>query len=162
MYIIKTEEVEEVMSEEMRSDIFESSKEDLLTQFSSELEWYGFHVDVDEFSFSGFYSQGDGLSFIGYIDIEEYLTVTKQKTKYRTLLRNIYTDKLALSVDIIRTSPRYYHEKTCTVQQIEEYDYLSEKCLDEIEVLRDELEEKRMGFCIRFYNILRESYESIN
>lgn len=151
----------EEMSEEMRCDIFESVQEDLFDVFSSQLEAIGFMVDPDEFRYTGFNSQGDGLSFYGYIDIEKYITKTKQRTKYRTLLRNIENGKVEENISIEPTLSHYYHERTCYVDDLEVYDEVSEKCLDSIEVLKEELEEKRLDLCKEFYDILECHYNSI-
>lgn len=132
----------------------------ILEAFCEDLEKSGFHVDTGDIEFSGFHSQGDGASFTGYINILEYLKSTKQLTKYSALARAIRNDKIEDSINISRFNSQYSHENTCSVDEVEYYDYdsLSDKALSQITEIESELEDARCEFSQELYEKLYNSY----
>jgi len=133
----------------------------ILEDFCEDLEKSGFYVQVSDIEFSGFHSQGDGASFTGYINILEYLKSTKQLTKYSALVRAIRNDKIGDSINISRFNGYYSHENTCSVDEVEYYDYdsLSDKVLSQITEIESELEDTRCEFSQELYKKLDHSYE---
>jgi len=133
----------------------------ILEEFCKDLENSGFHVERGDIEFSGFHSQGDGASFTGYINILEYLKSTKQLTKYSALVRAIRNNKIENSINISRFNSHYSHENTCSVDEIEYYDYdsLSDKVLSQITEIESELEDARCEFSQDLYRKLDQSYE---
>lgn len=130
----------------------------VIEDFCQNVENFGFNVEPKNVHFTGFWSQGDGASFTGDIDVLEYLKHEKKLTKYRNVVRKINDDKIAQYADIVRTSSRYSHEKTCGVDILDNYEEVSDKVFDEVKELTEELEEKRYDLCRDIYKALEEQY----
>ena len=146
---------------EKHSDInvdFEGWYEDIIENFCENVEKIGFNVTIDDVQFSGFWSQGDGASFTGSIDILKYLKETKQLTAYRPLVKAINEGNVENIVGITRDSCLYNHENTCSVDTIEVYGYISPKVEDLRIDLEYELEEKRKDLSIELYRDLEKTY----
>ena len=146
---------------EKHSDInvdFEGWYEDIIENFCENVEKIGFNVTIDDVQFSGFWSQGDGASFTGSIDILKYLKETKQLTAYRPLVKAINEGNVENIVGITRGSCLYSHENTCSVDTIEVYGYISPKVEDLRIDLEYELEEKRKDLSIELYRDLKKTY----
>jgi len=131
---------------------------DILEFFSEKVETFGFEVDIDDISYSGFWSQGDGASFTGNIDILKYLTKTRQKTKYRSIIRCIENNKVSDNVNIDRSPSNYVHENTCFVDDIEEYDDITLNCEILLNELQSNMEHKRYELCKELYSTLEDTY----
>lgn len=104
-------------------------------EFSGELDYWqngalsGTGFVIDEISFSGFYSQGDGASFTGYydssqIDLEKLRGFSLKA--YDLMARNDsvfgasgLTSDNVITADIKRISRHYSHENTVSIENIE-------------------------------------------
>lgn len=137
--VYKFEELDEAGQnealEQIGTGIMEGFDPDNLTEnFKLILEEWGFPTDDIEWSLS--HSQGDGVAFYGNIDVRQYLTHTKQLTKYRILL-----DKDPY-VRIIRNSfaTHYSHWNTMTVDD-ETYNLwqASKKAQDAMDELMEDI-----------------------
>lgn len=108
--------------------------------------------------FSGFWSQGDGASFAGTVDVAAYLKLTKQAGKKRSLYN--WAVEQGASFRIV-TSGRYSHEYTMTVDcDYNDLNYLPEgKALDQVEGLEDEILEWARDKARKLYKELEEEYE---
>src|SRR6266516_6387233 len=60
--------------------------------------------------FSGFWSQGDGASFEGKVDVAKWLTVNKKRRNYRAVYADVDNVKITIT-----KSGRYEHEMTMSV-----------------------------------------------
>lgn len=125
--------------------------------FCNSASLLGFNIKEEDILFSGFYSQGDGASFTGSVDILDYLKATKQLTKYRPLVNAIKDDKVEESVSIIRNSYHYFHENTCSLGSIGIQDDISEKVKVLLRDLEEELESKRKELSIELYQELENA-----
>jgi hypothetical protein len=114
-------------------------------------------------NFSGFWSQGDGASFTGQLDIIEFLTATKKISKFRYLVDHVRDNNLWLDCNIYRNDSHYVHENTCRVG-IDEHIYVdNEKSYDlivkRVKELEEYLEEWRLDTCHEIYKDLETEYE---
>lgn len=143
--------------------------------WKSRLERMG--VDVEDISFSGFWSQGDGASFTGRIQTAKYLKRFMRIHGMRERYRAIYTlaDHLDMWVTITRSSSRYSHENTVTAEaQINDPHWIDEDTEDLREALvlelyneamlywRDfdkEVEETLRGYMHTIYRDLEKEYD---
>lgn len=126
--------------------------------FTERLESYGF--TNPEINFSGFWSQGDGLSFTsGRIDFDklwDHLIVSQpvQKRK-RFFIEN-------LLVKIVRTNHRYSHERTVSTDMDFQYSVFKDehprvaKAINEIE---EAIESLRISLCRTYYKELENEHE---
>lgn len=101
-------------------------------------------VYVDDISFSGFRSQGDGASFTGRIRTAKYLKRFMRIHGMRERYRTIYTlaDHLNMWVDITRGSSHYAHENTVT----------AEAYLEEPHWIDRDTEDLREALVLELYN----------
>lgn len=125
-----------------------------IENFCERVEKIGFDVTTDEIQFSGFYSQGDGASFEGSIDILKYLKSTKQLTVYRPLVRALNCGYIEDNLIIARNTHQYSHENTCSITYIEVYEDITPRVESLISDLEQELEEKRKDLSIELYRDL--------
>ena len=121
--------------------------DDLLQEMTRELEEMGL-MDVD-IQYSGFWSQGDGLSFTGHVAFPE--TFCKQ------------ADVPCLSgieIGFVRHSTRYSHENTCTTR----IDFIqapeSREQQEQVNLLAESLEIWRIDQCRSMYKRLEQEYEA--
>jgi len=128
--------------------------------FCERVKKIGFNIDSEDVQFTGFWSQGDGASFTGSIDILEYLKGTKQLTRYSALKRAINNDKIENHVDIVRDSYHYSHENTCSVECIDVYaDNITDLVDSQVAELQHELEEERLELSKELYRRLSDEYD---
>lgn len=125
-------------------------------------EWYGwfikecfdkgFIVQVDDISWRGFYSQGDGASFIGkiyyqkYIKFKQLIDLTQEEQTY---MNNHNED----TIDIQRNSSNYVHENTCSIVNNGEFP-LSDR-------IKEMMENTRVDLCEILYKYLNAYYDEI-
>jgi len=128
--------------------------------FCESIKKIGFDVDSDDVQFTGFWSQGDGASFTGSIDILEYLKGSKQLTRYSALRRAIDNGKVENYVGISRDSYHYSHENTCSIEYIDVYtDDITDLVDSQVAELQDDLEEKRLELSKELYRKLSDEYD---
>jgi len=134
-----------------------------IEDFCTRLEEKGFNIEKDDVRFTGFWSQGDGASFTGSINILTFLRKTKQLTKYRSVVAKINDNIISDTVSIYQVSYHYCHENTCSVDDIEVYneDLISPKVQDLLDELYALLEETRYNLCKELYSDLETDYDSL-
>jgi hypothetical protein len=145
---------------------------DKLANWNTSDGWYGFSVDDfterlesygftnPEINFSGFWSQGDGLSFtsdrIDFDKLWEHLIVNK----YIQRRKQFFIENLL--VKLVRTNHRYCHERTVSTDMDFQYSVFSDehprvaKAINEIE---EAIESLRMTLCDTYYKELESEYE---
>ena len=160
---------------EFDESVFEKILESHGDQQTSD-EWYEHTYDyfeelaekegltIKDMNFSGFWSQGDGASFTGTIDVPKWLRGQKKLSKYSKAMYHFKKGNLEKEVAVKRNSSNYVHEMTCYVEDIEwDRDYnstiLSGKTTALIRELDEELESYRVEKCYELYKRLEEEYE---
>lgn len=82
-----------------------------LEEWNDKLSELGF-IDAN-ISFTGFYSQGDGASFVcKSVDVPLFLAKQKAKGQYKSFLRAIEKGKVEVNAEIHRIDHHYSHEYT--------------------------------------------------
>lgn len=110
-------------------------------------------IKVDDMSFSGFYSQGDGASFTGEIvDFKKFA----EKTGLKRLVPFSKAIEYNLEMKITRVTYQYYHSNTveADIRDGGYYPHLSnliDFCLEEI----------KNKLCDKLYKDLENSYEEL-
>lgn len=120
----------------------------------------GFNIELEDFSYSGFCSQGDGASFTGSINILTYLRNNKQLTRYRTLVKYLREGYIDNNVSIERSSSRYFHENTTYLGDVDVY-IESIKAEEQLDEVLETLEELRKEYSIELYKDLEKDYNSL-
>ena len=133
-----------------------------IENFCNEAENLGFEIDPDDVQFSGFWSQGDGASFEGNVDLLTYLKKTKQLTVYRPLVRAINCGYIENHVSISRNSHQYSHENTCGVDCIDIYEDITPLVEKMVDNLENEIEETRLELCSKLYSGLEAEFDSLS
>lgn len=140
-------------------------------EFKIEMQTKG--ITVNDMNFTGFYSQGDGASFTGRIDMIQFLKV--HELEQRFMAATFFAGQGELYVDINRGSGRYYHENsvnfeltTDTYNNYEDdsvryqvYETMNEVLDTEIKDLETEVEDICKGYMQDLYSKLRDEYESL-
>jgi len=101
-----------------------------------------------EIEYSGFYSQGDGASFMADIDTESFLV-----GKYECL------KELDFHLEIRIRRNNTYHEYSKVVVPLYVEDAIAEEHMKLIEELSDEVEQLRVDLCHDIYRALEIDYE---
>lgn len=122
--------------------------------FFADLERYGIEADIE---FTGFYSQGDGASFITTTCDTDLLIRTLFEEGH-DIPENALLDSKNLSVSIDRMNSRYSHEETMYVDIHDEDMTLSDL---ENETLNDIIEEWAKEKARDLYRKLESYYEDL-
>jgi RNA binding exosome subunit len=102
--------------------------------------------------FSGFWSQGDGLSFDAKIDASKFATITNEK-RVVNLINSCIIDEF--TIEKTSFANHYSHEKTRYV----DYSICNgENCNKVLETLCEKIEAKRLELCKDFYSTLEKDY----
>jgi hypothetical protein len=112
----------------------------ILDKWVEKLQDMGFNAP--EISYTGFWSQGDGASFVcKEIDIKKFITSQKVKTEFKTLLNNLSRSEIDVNGSVDRIDYHYSHEYT-VVGNIEVLTYMDDtKRQDTCYKKGDELQE---------------------
>lgn len=127
----------------------------MLEGFVRKLRLIGFALEVDDISYSGFSSQGDGLSFVGELDIgvfctkvlADHETVVNFSAEVIPMLEK-YSNDIG-TFKVVRKYSNYVHEKSV------EFDF---EDFDDIEFMSF-LESFRYELCILMYTELRDYHD---
>lgn len=128
-------------------------------------------ITVDEMNFTGFYSQGDGASFTGRIDMIQFMKVHELEQRYMGAV--FFAGQGELWGNILRGSSRYSHENTVSVNleadtynnfeedstRHEVYEAMEEVLDSEWKDLEEDVSEICKGYMRDLYYKLREEYE---
>lgn len=140
-------------------------------EFKIEMETKG--ITVADINFSGFYSQGDGASFTGRIDMIQFLKVHELEQQF--MGATFFAGQGELWAELQRGSSGYYHENSVGVclllDSYNNYDYEDDSTRYQVyetmqEVMDSEwkdLEEEVGSICRGYmqdlYSKLRDEYE---
>lgn len=103
---------------------------DIVEDFATLCSRFGLCIYTSEVAWTGFWSQGDGASFVGYIkNLQRFLTLTTGSTKTYPLVREvwesntqIYDRKLDIRIERDKGA-RYVHEYTMRCQIESDYSF---------------------------------------
>lgn len=137
--------------------------------FKIEMQTKG--ITVEDMNFTGFYSQGDGASFTGRIDMIQFLKVHELEQEY--MAATFFAGQGELWVDITRGGSRYYHEQSVNFNLIadnfnnyeegstryEVYDTMDTVLNSEWKDLETEVTDICRGYMQDLYSKLRDEYE---
>jgi len=136
----------------------------LLEVFKDTAKEYGFE-DID-ISYRGFCSQGDGLSFIGKINIDYFIDkIIKENPKLSKFKIKTLMEYTGTTFTLKRITHHYYHENTVdtyltinSTQRLTDraYNYFNEV----IDHLSKSIESTRKELCRHFYASLEEDYNA--
>lgn len=91
-----------------------------LEDWKTKLESMGF--ENPEISYSGFYCQGDGASFVcKSVDAEKFLRSQKKLGEFKALLNAVKNGKADFSAEIFRIDHHYSHYNTISAQTEVQY-----------------------------------------
>lgn len=128
-------------------------------------------ISATDFAFSGFYSQGDGASFIGKINLATFLKVHELEAKYPAT--TFFATRGEVSANLYRRSHHYSHENTVNINfnddiyndQDEDdirytvYEEMSDQYLSDEEDLDDDVLNICRSYMRDLYRQLRDEYE---
>lgn len=147
------------LSGDVKEKVIEDYRKDMYIDFDWFIEnhksvaedGHGF-TDVN-WRYSLSYSQGDGASFTGGVDIEKFLKAHKLTKKYGELLKRFNDGDLHIEFTLRERDSHYVHENTVAV----DYDlYMNDDRLDEdkyskmAEDLVIDIDAVRVGLCADF------------
>jgi hypothetical protein len=86
-----------------------------LDEWEKKLEEHGFNNPT--ISYSGFWSQGDGASFVcTSVDVDKFVTSQKARGRFNAILKAIKAETVDVNVSIRRIDHHYSHEYTVTAE----------------------------------------------
>lgn len=129
---------------------YDSWHDGILEGCKEKLDEVGFFNS--EIWYTGFHSQGDGLSFDAKIDVLKFATTPNEKRVVKLIDAGLIENPTILKTSF---SNRYSHEKTCFV----DYDATDYNNINKaLETLCDKIESKRLELCKEFYLTLEKDY----
>lgn len=130
----------------------------LLDEWKEKLEQLGFINP--EIEFTGFYSQGDGASFISDIDLKQAAKVSHLFSNRQIKILNALIDYNFIEANITRHTYRYSHENSTSLNK---YDGELKSNWKHIQIIVDilwkYLEDLRFNLSKEIYNDLKNEYE---
>jgi len=151
-------------------DWYDWTYDDFKTQMANK------HIEVDDIRFSGFWSQGDGASFTGYIKDNKAFLETHGLTESYPWITKLLGMGGDYTLKIERTSHHYVHENTIGVDLI--YTSLFSHHIEQRDDLRSVIAERWdqhldeeyaslagvvseiiRGYCRDLYNQLEKEYD---
>lgn len=153
-----SEQAQQAVIDKVRQwdDLFHADEEFIIEDFKERHP----HIGNMEIRYSGFYSQGDGASFTGYIDTG-WVINNLLSDKLKTIVRD-------MDCTFERHNSRYCHENTVSTQlediywadHIEENDRLRSSMMEEhCRDIADAIEEYRLDLCETIYRTLEKAYD---
>ena len=125
-------------------DLWDDPVIDMIEQEAEEMG-----IDDFQMQYSGFWSQGDGLSFTGTLSDSLVEKIYKEKVNRDGFSK----DNESFSVSFRRIMHTYVHEKT-VMADIEDADS------DYADIFEEVFNDWKDDLCSRWYNFLKECYET--
>ena len=122
----------------------------ILEGFKEKLDIIGFSDATIQFS--GFWSQGDGLSFDAIVNVSKFATTTNE-IRVSKLIDFGFIDEF--TIEKTSFANHYSHEKT---RYIDYSTCNGDNLNEELEKLCNKIESKRLYLCREFYSILEKEY----
>jgi hypothetical protein len=142
--------------------------EDIKADWVEKLESVGIYTDINSITWTGFWSQGDGASFTGSINLKEFLEAhpdikNNNRALYITTIPFNGEAQCDWYIDLNKSSSRYHHEHTVGIDVSDRGCTLTDE--DEMESLWVDAEEEILDQCRRYmkdiYRALETEYEYI-
>jgi len=140
------------------------------SEFKLDMQTKG--ITVNDMNFTGFYSQGDGASFTGRIDMEQFLKVHDLEQQF--MGATFFAGQGELWAEITRGSGRYCHEHSVEATLIDDtfnnfddevrfevYTRMEEVLNDEWQDLEEEVNKICRGYMQDLYRQLRDEHEAL-
>jgi hypothetical protein len=154
---------------------FEFEANALIEYWKERLQEIGFEDAEIQYSYSGFYHQGEGASFTADVNPEKVINAMIMCNRLSIDTANLYNKMLYMTdlniVELIymvyRTSHHYSQEMTVSVDSDSEF-YLNDCSkaedyfYDAFEQLRDDIQDYMRELCQEIFFNLRMGYEHIN
>lgn len=125
-------------------------------------------INKPAIEFSGFWSQGDGLSFTSKdVNLETLMESSKAAEKYPEFYKELQLGNIDYSCHIPRINNHYSHERTAafslesvypTVDDEQDYDDLQDLIDRDLQDLIDYLDDWRIDKCHEFYRALEKEF----
>jgi hypothetical protein len=106
-------------------ELTDRAKQEVITRLAPDYQWWDHIYDhakelgeakgfrIDDINFSGFYSQGDGASWVGMVDTPKWIELNKaDETFAQILLELIENGWVSKQVEIVNSNSRYSHSNT--------------------------------------------------
>lgn len=146
---------------------YDFESESYMSDYADTLHKEGFLVEPKDIHYSISYSQGDGLSFVGEVDLSSIINeFFVAYPKYKIYEQLIISGDFDLNCTIVRHTCRYVHEHTVGVHLDYNPSYMyfdDEETKTEkikfLSTLEKFIEEKQVNICKKLYKSLVESYE---
>lgn len=90
--------------------------EHVYTQFIERMAGLGIITNADQMQFSGFWSQGDGASFTGYMDTKQFVDKHPELFAEYPGVKYLAEADCGLAFRVSRISHHYSHARTCQFQ----------------------------------------------
>ena len=116
------------------NDLSDTEKAEVRAQYEPDYEWWDYVYDnakedahqygfrIDDICFSGFYSQGDGASWTGNVDLVTWLEKHRPDCAKATVMVELMTqDWVDPKANVIRLSSHYAHSNTMQVTDCATY-----------------------------------------
>lgn len=139
-------------------------------EFKIEMQTKG--ITVNDINFTGFYSQGDGASFTGRIDMAQFLKVHGLEEHY--MGATFFAGQGELWADLTRGSSHYCHEHSVEATLVDDtynnfdddirfevYTRMEEVLNNEWQELEDEVNKICRGYMQDLYRQLRDEFEAL-
>ena len=137
-------------------NVYDDWHSDSLEDFKTELAEEGF-TDAT-ISYSGFWSQGDGLSFDATIDIDKFAETSSEKRIAKlinngdldnyTICRNSYANHYSHSRTRYVDKPYFHSNKHINLEAI-------------VDALEEKINNKRLELCEKYYRALEKEYDGL-
>lgn len=112
----------------------------------------GFDIELENIRYSGFYSQGDGLSFTCFVDTKKFIEKADHdliREEQLSVLKK-YKDFDVGTIEIVRNYGNYVHEKSCSVE-----------ATDKLFELYGAVERKRYQLSVETYTDMKDHFEEV-
>lgn len=140
-----------VQSDENQTDVdFECIFEGLINKGKE----IGFDIEPENIKYSGFYSQGDGLSFTCFVDTKKFIEEADHGLIREEQLAFLekYEDFGIGTIEIVRNYSNYVHEKSCSVETTD---------VKELFALYGAIERSRYQLSVETYTDMKDHFEEV-
>lgn len=112
----------------------------------------GFDIELKNITYSGFYSQGDGLSFTCFVDTKKFIENADHDLVKEEQLAKLekYKEFGVGTIKIVRNYGNYVHEKSCSVE-----------ATDKLFELYCAVERKRYQLSVETYTDMKDHFEGV-
>lgn len=112
----------------------------------------GFDIEQVNIRYSGFYSQGDGLSFTCFVDTKKFIEEADHGLIREEQLAFLEKYEEFEFIEIVRNYGNYVHEKSCSVEATD---------IRELFALYGAIERKRYQLSVETYTDMKDHFEEV-